>query len=202
MSQKPNVQVVSPVPYGSIGKMYEISEPGFAYRDEYKSFEEIDLKNFVIHTFLKNKHLICGKLTGDHWEAIEEGGIDALDFVRAYALPSSDENSKYLLVILKQFSAYGSSESDHYAQVWRLRDGKLSVEQQISYNTHFSDDGDSFERFSRKDNSLQVRSSHYLDHDAHCCISAYDKLTFRWDGKEYAVVRIEMKRVHHAGTAH
>jgi len=186
---------VSPVPYGSIGKQFEISKPGFVYSGQYASFQEIDPKNFVVHAFLKKRHLICGKLTRGHWEAKGEGGFDELDFVKSYALPSTDENSKYLLVILEQSSAYGSSESDHYAQIWRLHDEKLSIEQQISYNTHFSGDSDRFEHFFKKDSALQVRSSHYLEHDAHCCISAYDELTFRWNGDEYVLTRIETKRV-------
>jgi len=185
---------VSPVPYGSFGKQFEISKPGFVYSGRYASFQEIDPKNFVVHTFLKKRHLICGKLTRGHWEAKEEGGFDALDFVKSYALPSTDENSKYLLVVLEQSSAYGNSESDHYAQIWRLRDEKLSIEQQISYNTHFSDNGDRFEHFFKKDSALQVRSSHYLEHDAHCCISAYDELTFQWSGGDYVLTRIETKR--------
>ncbi len=188
----PKVQVISPMPYGNMKKLYEISKPKFVYNGQYKSLDEIDLKNSVIHAFFKNRHGICGKLRAGYWESREEGGIDSLRLLESHRMPWAEGNSRFLLVIVEQSSVYGSSESDHYAQVWMLRDGKLSIEQQISYNTHFSDSG-SFEKYSAKDNLLRVRSSHYLAHDAHCCISAYDELTFRWTGSEYALTRIETK---------
>jgi len=31
-------------------------------------------------------------------------------------------------------------------------------------------------------NTLVIRSAHYIPGDAHCCVSAMDIVTFKWDG--------------------
>jgi len=187
------IEIVSPLPYGEKG-YYEISRPGFVYRGRYQSLAGVDVKNFVIHSFEGKRHLICGKLKAGYWESHDDLALNSLRFVNSYFLPSSDPKSEFLLVILEYYGVGGSSDSSGIAQVWKLRDSALSIQQQIDYNTHFGG-AETYQKFSPEDHQFAVRSSHYLPGDAHCCISAYDELTFRWTGAEYQLARIETKRL-------
>lgn len=193
-TQKPDVQIVSPMPYGDEGMGYEISRPGFIYREHFDSLDKIDSKNFVIHWFQRKRHVVCGQLRGGYWESHDGVELNSLRLVKSYSLPSSEPGSDFLLVLFEYYGVSGSSDSSGIAQVWKLRDGRLSVEQQIDYNTHFRGVGANETHF-RKDDHLLVRASHYLTGDAHCCVSAYDELTLRWSGSEYVLTRIETKRV-------
>jgi len=187
------VEVVSPLPYGERGH-YEISKPVFVYRDRYQSLADVDVKNFVIHSFEGKRHLICGKLKAGYWESRDDLALNSLRLINSYTLPSSDPKSEFLLVILEYDGVSGSSDSSGIAQVWKLHEGVLSTQQQIAYNTHFGGAG-AFQKLSSEDHRLAVRASHYLPGDAHCCVSAFDELTFRWSGSEFVLTRIETKRV-------
>ena len=190
---EPKVEVLSPLPYGEKG-YYEISKPEFVYRDRYQSFAGADVKNFVIHSFGGKRHLICGKLKAGYWESHEDLALNSLRLINSYPLPSSDPKLEFLLVIFEYNGVSGSSDSSGIVQVWKLSGSHLLIQQQIEYNTHFGGAG-AYQKFSPEDQHLAVRASHYLPGDAHCCISAYDELTFHWTGSEYRLARIETKRL-------
>jgi hypothetical protein len=162
----------------------------YLYPGEFPSAQDIDFKNLVAHTFSgPSRHLICGKLVNGSWDAdFDDHSHESLTLSAHYPLPSQDVNAKFFLVILEEEGVSGSSNSTGFAQVWKWKDGKLSIAQQINYDTHF-ETKDSFETFESKRNRLTVRSSHQLDFDAHCCISAYDQLTFEWSGEDLRLVR-------------
>ena len=187
------VEIVSPLPYGEKAH-YEISRPEFVYPGRYQSLAGADVKNFVIHSFERKRHLICGKLKAGYWESHEDLALNSLRLINSYPLPSSDPKLEFLLVIFEYNGVSGSSDSSGIAQVWKLDEGELNIHQQIEYNTHFGGAG-AYQKFSPEDQRLAVRASHYLPGDAHCCISAYDELTFRWTGSEYGLARIETKRL-------
>ncbi|MBS1864529.1 MAG: hypothetical protein JSS69_01300 [Acidobacteria bacterium] len=198
------IEVVHPLPYGDEGKLYTISKPGFMYPGEFGSLEEIDARNLVIHSFDGRRHEVCGRLKQGHWEAREDACTNYLRLVGVHRLSNKAEaesgDAQYMLVIFEFSGVCGSSDSTGFAQVWKLSERRLGVEQQIDYNTHFND-GVKFQEFSPRSRRLVVRSSHYLFNDAHCCISAYDELTFHWIGSEYALERIETKRINRAARA-
>jgi hypothetical protein len=194
------VQVVNPQPYyGESGEPdYSITQPNFTYRAEYERLQDINYKDFVLHTFdKKNRHSICGQLHAGYWEEIEEGhaGMSSLRWERAYPLSTKDPTAQFALVYLSYFGVGGSSESDGYAQIWRLEDKKLTVVQQIQFNTHFAGKLNTF-YFDADRQTLQVRASHYLRGDAHCCISAYDELAFRWEDDLFKLIKKETKPSH------
>jgi hypothetical protein len=192
--QKP--QVINPKPYDeSIGADYSITQPNFTYRGEFSHSQDIDYENFVLHTFDKrNRHEVCGQLHNGLWEDRDKdlGGMESLTWGHAYPLRSDSPAVQYMQAYFTYFGVGGSSDSDGYAQVWRLQGKKLTVVQQIQFNTHF-DGPRPVLIFKLPGEKLTVRASHYLPGDPHCCISAFDELTFRWEDGLFKLVKKETK---------
>jgi hypothetical protein len=65
--------------------------------------------------------------------------------------------------------------------VFTVSAGHLRSVQTIGWDTHFQA-GQPTESFDPGTNALVIRSAHYIPGDAHCCVSAMDVVTFRWDG--------------------
>jgi hypothetical protein len=65
--------------------------------------------------------------------------------------------------------------------VFTVSDGHLRSVQEIGWDTHFQA-GQPTDSFDASTNTLVIRSAHYIPGDAHCCISAMDIVTFKWDG--------------------
>ncbi len=198
-SQK--VQIVNPQPYGNPdheGPEYSIAQPNFTYRSEYQELQDIDYKNFILHTFdEKGRHFICGQLNWGYWEAIVDDGHtwETLKWRRSFPLHSESALPEYVLVVFDEWGASGSSDGDGYAQVLRLQDKKLTIVQQIQFNTHFGDEKPVYV-FKKQSGMLTVRASHYLPGDSHGSISAFDDLTFRWADGLFKLVKIETKPNH------
>jgi hypothetical protein len=198
--QKP--QIINPKPYGE-GPDYSVTQPNFVYGGEYTQFHDVDLKNFVLHSFdEKNRHEVCGQLHKGRWGDREKfgAGMESLTWRHTYALSSGSQTSQYAMVYFDYFGVGGSSDSDGYAQVWQLQDKKLTVVQQIQFNTHFDGPRPVF-IFKPQGERLTVRASHYLPGDPHCRISAFDELTFRWEDGLFKLVKKETKPTH-TGPAH
>ena len=126
---------------------YSITQPNFVYRGEYLQFQDVDFKNFVLHTFdEKNRRETCGQLHQGQWEDREKfgAGMTSLTWEQAYPLSPESSSAQYMLSDFTYFGVGGSSESDGYAQVWRLQDKKLTIVQQIQFNTHFNGEGPTF----------------------------------------------------------
>jgi hypothetical protein len=171
---------------------YSYFHLNFVYSATYHDFSELDLQSFTIHSFSSPAHhLSCGHLRSGVWEADSEGHTchESLTLGKTYVFTSSREAAKYMLVMFDEEGRCGSSNSTGYAQVWRLQNGRLSIVQQINFDTHFESD-DWYSRFEESRLRLTVRASHYLDRDAHCCISAYDQLTFAWTGADFRLTQI------------
>jgi hypothetical protein len=189
---------INPQPYGGevSGPGYSILRPDFTYNKEFASSAEIDFRNFVLHTFdEKGRHFICGQLKGGYWEARDRFGLETLRWRRSFPLSSESGLPEYVLVVFDEWGASGSSDGDGYAQVWRLQDKKLTIVQQIQFNTHFGEEKPAF-AFKKQFEMLTVRASHYLPGDSHCCISAVDDLTFRWEDGLFKLVKRETKPNH------
>jgi hypothetical protein len=194
-----NAQVISPEPDEG-GDDYSVTQPGFVYRGQYSQFKKINFENFVLHTFDdKNRHDICGKLHDGLWKDEDKNhlSMESLTWNDEYPLSSGNSSIQYVLVLFDYFGVGGSSESDGYAQVWSLQDKKLRIVQQIQFNTHFSSE-DWYFAFDKNRQLLTVRASHYMPGDAHCCISAFDELTFRWQGGLFKLQKKVTKPTHPA----
>jgi hypothetical protein len=112
--------------------------------------------------------------------------------------PSSEGGSA--LALYSWFSAGGSSSQGGTAQVFTVSDGHLRSTQKIDWDTHFQA-GQPTQSFDPSTNTLVIRSAHYIPGDAHCCVSAMDIVTFRWDGARFVQSGIQTELSEYGKTA-
>ena len=93
-------------------------------------------------------------------------------------------NGNSALVLYSWSDGGVSSSQGATAQVFTVSDGHLRSVQKIDWDTHFQA-GQPTDSFDRSTNTLVIRSAHYIPGDAHCCVSAMDSVTFRWDGTRF-----------------
>ena len=74
--------------------------------------------------------------------------------------------------------------------MFNLSANRLCVVQEIDWDTHFQA-GQPTDSFDPSTNTLVIRSAHYIPGDAHCCVSAMDVVTLRWDGTQFAPAPIQ-----------
>lgn len=101
----------------------------------------------------------------------------------AYLTSEGAANPEYALVIFHWMSVAGAADTDGYAQVFELTGHALRVVQQLRWNEQF----ETREKyaFDAATKTLVARSAHYITGDAHCCISAMDVFTLKWDGSAF-----------------
>jgi len=116
---------------------------------------------------------------------LDEVELEEVDYLTAAGAPGAE----YALVVFHWLSVSGSSDTDGFAQVFRFAGRGLRVTQQLRWNEQF----DTKEKytFDPETKTLIARSAHYLTGDAHCCISAMDVFTLRWDGSAFVQTAVE-----------
>ena len=168
------------------GPTFANENAGRSYPGSYSSIRQVDFRNFRYLLFGKS-----GKTTGSllfkkgHYEDDEPGSNFSMDLDAIYylsALPSSKGDSA--VVLYYWFSAGGSSSQGGTAQVFTVSDGHLRSTQMIDWDTHFQA-GQPTVSFDPNTNKLVIRSAHYIPGDAHCCVSAMDVVTYRWEGTRF-----------------
>jgi hypothetical protein len=98
--------------------------------------------------------------------------------------PNSSESGRdYALVLYEEDDAGGSSSQWGFAQVFELADRRLRVVQQLDWDLHYGGPYGKLDTFNEETDTLKIVSAHYQPGDAHCCVSAVDLVTFRWDGR-------------------
>jgi hypothetical protein len=155
----------------------------FDYPGTFRSIRDIDFRNLTVQVADESARpewrfkLKNGKVEVHGHTELDSVTLDAL-----YYLPSSGApNQEFALALYDWFSASGSSDRTGIAQVFRLLDDRLKMTQQIYWDEHFDWDGP-YKLFDEKTGRLVFRSAHYLSADSHCCVSAMDVVTMRWDG--------------------
>lgn len=163
------------------------------------SYESIAAVNFHDHTvtiFGEDKQVLSkAKLRNGWYEHRGKTAYETVKLDSVHDLPSQDARRQFALVLYTWFAASGSSNTDGVAEVYALEDHQLKLVQQFSWDEHFETDK-RYVSFDEKSQDLIIRSGHYLPGDAHCCISAVDVITLRWDGHRYAKrsVRVELSK--------
>ena len=142
----------------------------------------MDFRNFRFLSFdpiesfsLKNGHYKHDAL-GDH-QSVDLDSIHNLG-------KSSASNGDSVLVLLSWFAGGGSSSQGGIARVFTLSGSHLRVVQDIGWDKQVQTDQPT-ESFDASTSTLVIRSAHYIPGDAHCCVSAMDVVTFRWDGTRF-----------------
>ncbi len=165
----------SPVPYAP-----NSDGPGPTFTNEtvtsllpgkYSSIQKVDFRNLKR---LKNGRYGEDSDTGHYSEQLEA----------VYYLGGPKSDGQVALVLYSWFGVGGSSSQGGRAQVYRIVNSTLRSTQKIDWDMHF-DAGQPFVTFDRGNNMLVIRSAHYIPGDAHCCVSAMDVVTFRWDGTAF-----------------
>lgn len=101
-----------------------------------------------------------------------------------YLAPAPSSTEEYALVLYSWSGVAVSSSQGGIARLFRFSDRRLQSVQTITWDTHF-DAGQPTDSFDAKTDTLVIRSSHYIPGDAHCCVSAMDVVTFRWNGRGF-----------------
>ena len=176
---------VPPVPYDAIngGPTFKNDKTPHTYRGVFSSIRKVDFNNF-------------DSLRNGHYKHDEPGDHESLDLDSVYYVsPSPSADGGAALVLYSWFAVGGSSSQGRTARVFAVVKGRLLAVQTIDWDTHF-DAGQPTASFDPIQNTLVVRAAHYIPGDAHCCVSAMDVITLRWDGMHFvqADVKTELSR--------
>jgi hypothetical protein len=176
----------SQVPYAQQsdgpGPTFTSENVSVSYPGSYSSIRKVDFRNFKIPFFDEKPF----SLKNGHYKHDEPLGHWSIDLDSVYYLstsPSSKGSSA--LVLYSWFGAGGSSSQGGIAEVFNVSVGHLRSVQEINWDTHFEEAGQPTESFDPRTNTLVIRSAHYIPGDAHCCVSAMDIVTFRWNGARF-----------------
>jgi hypothetical protein len=174
------------VPYAQFfGPDFDNVHVDHSYPAPYPSIRKVDFRNWklVVYDQSGKQDSVLLLKNGSHkWK--EKGGeVDEAKLEEVAYLTPAGTDPEYALVIFHWMSVAGASNTDGYAQVFKLTDQALRVIQQLRWNEQF----ETKEKYSfdAKTNALVARSAHYLPGDAHCCISAMDVFTLRWNGSAF-----------------
>jgi hypothetical protein len=181
----------SQVPYAQQsdgpGPTFASENVSVSYPGSYSSIRKVDFRNFKIPFFDEKPF----SLKNGHYKHDESLGHWSIDLESVYYLstsPSSKGSSA--LVLYSWFSAGGSSSQGGTVEVFTVSDGHLRSVQKIDWDTHFQA-GQPTDSFDPGTNTLVIRSAHYIPGDAHCCVSAMDIVTFRWNGTRFVQAGVQ-----------
>jgi hypothetical protein len=175
------------VPYDpDLGPTFYAVSLGYSYPTTYEHIEDVDFHNFTLRVFdERGKPEVKVKLKKGGYESRDKVRYETVKLDSIYYLPAEDSSRQYAVVLYTWFQAGGSSNTDGIAQVCELLEHHLKLIQQLGWDEHF-DTNKSYASFNEKSRTLVVRTAHYLPGDAHCCVSAMDVITLRWNGSRFA----------------
>ena len=158
----------------------------------YSSIRNVDFRNFTFPAS-DRAAIPAGSfsLKNGHYK-VDEGGVHfSMDLDSVYYLgTSTSSKGGFALVLFSWFAAGGSSSQGGTAQVFTVSNAHLRSVQKIGWDTHFQA-GQPTDSFDPSTKTLVIRSAHYIPGDAHCCVSAMDIVTFRWDGTRFVQSSIQ-----------
>lgn len=166
------------------------------YPGSYESIAAVNFNDHVVTIFDEDKQALNkAKLKNGWYERRGKSDYEAAKLNSVHYLASQDTDRQFALVLYSWFFVGGSSNTDGVAEVYALEATQLKLVQQFSWDEHF-ETNKGYTSFDDKSQNLVIRSGHYLPGDAHCCISAVDVITLRWDGHRYArsSVRVELSK--------
>jgi hypothetical protein len=156
-----------------------------AYPGSYASIQRVNFRNFTFHTFNDDIPLKNGRYKLD-----EPLNHFAAQLESRHYLGKSIPKRESVLVLLSWFAVGGSSSQGGIAQVFTLTDGHLLLVQDMDWDTQF-DAGQPTVSFDANTKTLVIRTAHYIPGDAHCCVSATDVISLRWNGANFIQTDIQ-----------
>jgi len=168
------------------GPTFTNDTTGLSYPGSYSSIRNVDFRNFNFPASDRAPTPAGSfSLKNGHYK-VDEGYVHFsmdLDSVH-YLSASTPSKGDFALVLFSWFAAGGSSSQGGTAQVFTVSKAHLRSVQKIGWDTHFQA-GQPTDSFDPGTSTLVIRSAHYIPGDAHCCVSAMDIVTFRWDGSRF-----------------
>jgi hypothetical protein len=165
-------------PYAdSYGPLYSIKSADVSEPSRARTIRDVDFRNMWAFE-PGDIQLQNGRY--EHEDA-QEIFFESIDLASIYYLTPS-----YAVVLYQDTHGGGSTSSMGIAQLFRLSNRTLALLQRIQWNADARDEKYSeLFTFDLKTRTMVIRSSHYMPGDAHCCISAVDVVTFRWNGARF-----------------
>ena len=174
------------------GPTFTNDATGLSYPGSYSSIRNVDFRNFTFPAS-DRAAIPAGSfpLKNGHYK-VDEGYVHfSMDLDSVYYLSTSTSSEGgFALVLFSWFAAGGSSSQGGTAQVFTVSNAHLQSVQKIGWDTHFQA-GQPTDSFDPSTKTLVIRSAHYIPGDAHCCVSAMDIVTFRWDGTRFVQTSIQ-----------
>jgi hypothetical protein len=186
---QPDTGIATPsqnVPYDpNLGPSFSEVSLNHLYTSEYERIDAVDFRNLAVHIYDdRGKPERKLNLKNGRYESRDNQGFETVKLDAIHYVPGEDPTRQYAVVLYTWFYGGGSSNTDGVAQVFELIDHRLTIKQQLQWDEHF-DTGKPYASFNVKSATLIVRTAHYLPSDAHCCVSALDVITLRWNGSRF-----------------
>jgi hypothetical protein len=170
---------------GFTNKQFTYSYPG-----SFSSIGKIDFRKFLyfafdvdgkpIPAFVSQANGIA--LQNGQYNHRETGDYEELNLDSRFYLPQlSQSDGESALILLSWSAAGGSSSQWETAQIFKLLGEQLRVVQELKWEVH-GVEALPTKSFDARTSTLVIRADHHLPGDGHCCISALDIVTFKWDG--------------------
>lgn len=193
-ASSPNDSQKSPIPYQVYTGPYINQLLAYKYSGAFHSIRQVDFPNLTLHEIALGEKPAEFKLRNGKCQ-IDDKRYDShtlVDLKAVHELTPARTNPEYALALYDLASFAGSSSSAGIAVVFELSNQRLKAVQQIDWDTDFGMTGP-FSFFGSLDDhtkTLTIREAHYLDFDAHCCVSAMDIVTFGWNGSRFVQTAI------------
>jgi hypothetical protein len=177
----------SPVPYSG-GPGFSNERFLHSYPGTYSSIRKVDFRNFSFFGFepIGGVSLRNGRFKHDGPHDVQSVDLDSVHWLGQP--PASQGESA--LVLLSWYVSGGSASVGEAASVFTLSGNHLLGVQEIGWDTQFQSDRPP-ESFDATTNTLVIRAAHYIPGDGHCCVTAVDVVTFRWDGARFVQTGIQ-----------
>lgn len=174
----------SSVPYDPIhgGPTFTSKQTNYVHKGSYTSVRAVDFRNFTFRFGGQEGQFSLKNGSYKHDETYGHSRI-TLDSIY-YLSGAGASGTQSALVLLSWFAAGGSSSQAYTALVFKVYSNRLQATQVMQWDTHFQTK-EPKESFDPGTDTLLVRTAHYIPGDAHCCVSAMDVITLRWDGRRF-----------------
>ncbi len=173
------------------GPTFAIKRVRDCYPGSVSSMRTIDFRNFKFLNFGADGKPSGGyALKNGHFQRDAKFDHFSFDFDSIHYLPARTRSVASSALVVSWSAVGGSSSQGGNAKVFNLSANRLCVVQEIDWDTHFQA-GQPTDSFDPSTSTLVIRSAHYITGDAHCCVSAMDVVTLRWDGTQFAPAPIQ-----------
>lgn len=184
----------SSVPYDTDfggGPTFDVVSASYSYPSSYRSIREVEFKNLTLNVLEEKAKPERYRLKNGRCETDDHPGHTSVELGGIHYLSPGEAGREYAMALYSMNSVGGSSSQEGIAQVFELSSKRLRVTQQISWDLHFGGPWAPFDSYDEKTTTFVIRTAHYLPGDAHCCVSAVDIVTLRWNRSRF--VQVDMR---------